>query len=175
MRMVRKLAAKRVSFQTDERGDVLRQTCPIPHQRTLSKEEIAECWWSDDEMNAIKLSAMALRSSFLENSDYTGTCRELLLRCSTREYFGMEEDLLVTIVDSDARGLEFHTIRLLQHRQSRATLAVLDCQERLRYQVDWKQLEHMLALQYRRSSMYASEWARMVAIGDEIFIRTIWL
>ena len=172
--VVMNLPSEGVTFALNLDGSVMEDVCTTPHTRTLSEEEIADCWWTADAADMARHDARQVIPGYIHNTDYQDSGFRLLADCCGRSddaplSLPVKHHMLGHLVVSSARGLEFETLRMLRHRQARAIRTVMETQERLRDQHTWTQRSHLLALQYRRVSAYSAVWARLLATGDELY------
>lgn len=163
-----------VSFALNLDGSVKEEVCPVPNARTLSNEEIDECWWSKEEFSEVRDEAHLIIERFVHNPDYQDAAEQLLAHCYGRFNASImtpfaRKRFLGILVAGKARGFEYDSLALLKVRQMHVVRSLLDTQDRLRDQHTWTQRSHLLALQYRRISAYSAAWARLIAAGDELY------
>ena len=72
---------------------------------------------------------------------------------------------LLDVTNSSCRGLESTVVGIVHHRQERTVAQLLHHQQRLQGTAV-EERTHLLAMQYRRSTLYASLWANLLADGD---------
>lgn len=181
------LVGTRVTFRTDENGDILTENIALKFPEGCNDEDILSNWWRKTELNEIKKRAKQVCRPFLtKRPDYRAAIIRTLIRCgaqTTEEISEIEflldhtetedDEDISTIVDGMHRGLEKRMILALNlpfHFHKRSIGVVLDIQSRLRdidplcFNTDQK--TRMIATQYAVNAQYAKEWARKIAQGD---------
>lgn len=172
------LPRKRVRFEVDENRRIKEDYCQIPSIRKLSKEEKDACWWSSKDMTITRFELCVLSEhTSKSNLYYKDASHQLLNHCMRRDRVPLSEYakrcMAGLVVAGKTRGLELHLSVMLQHHQKKAVAAALDTQKKMKTQKGYSstQKAHMIALQYRRCSEYAANWAHIMAEGDEMIAR----
>jgi hypothetical protein len=179
----------RVRFKKDEDGNIQQTFAEVPSHHYLTKEDIANNWWTKKELVEIKETANELCRFYLtERPGYKNAVVRLLMRCGAQrtthgDIFDIvsvfentefeEEDDVSTLVDGDTRGLEKRMILSMLlpfHRHKRSINSLLDSQKRL-WAIDPTyftndQRARLIATQYGLNSAYATKWAHKIALGD---------
>ena len=180
----------KVRFKTDKNGNIKPKNAEVPPNHYLTKEDIANNWWTKTELAEIKETANKLCRVYLkERSDYKNAVIRLLMRCGAQsttnnEFLDIstefenieledEENDVSTIVDGDTRGLEKRIILSMLlpfHRHKRSIHSLLDSQKRL-WGIDPSyftndQRVRLLATQYALNAAYATKWSHTIALGD---------
>ena len=165
---------QRVSFAMDTYGNIIPTVHYPKKDENYNEVEPHEIWWTKEEIVAIQASVFDLCDFFVRfRQDYAATVVELHSFC-TNKNGSLLLDLrkkvaLQDVANSSCRGLESTVVGILQLRQMRTVVQVLQHQHRLQaLSVDERQ--HLLATQYRRNSVYASIWAQMLAEEDAMMV-----
>ena len=72
---------------------------------------------------------------------------------------------VLDVASSSCRGLESTVVGMVQHRSERTVTQLLRHQQRL-LGSSVEERTHLLAMQYKRTTTYASLWAQALADGD---------
>ena len=179
----------RVRFKTDENGSIFQTIAETPSNHYLTRNDIANNWWTKKELVDIKEAANELcRFCLMERPAYKTAVIRLLMRCGAQKTTHgniadivsvfedtdfEEEDDVSTLVDGDTRGLEKRMILSLLlpfQRHKRSINSLLDSQKRL-WAIDptyftQEQRVRLLATQYGLNAAYATKWAHKIALGD---------
>jgi hypothetical protein len=170
--------SRKVAFVVQSDGTI--QTDVVESNLTLSEDEVKTLWWSKPERRAMKRKAQKIAIKFLSvTAKYHLAVEQILYQCGNmtqkdRHAFFSEREALRFLIHHDARGLELAMISSLglpsckmYHKSCKNSVKeVLNTQAMVKGKSVDDQV-HMIAAQYKQAVAIATQFARILAEGDQ--------